>query len=193
MIETAGFRTGTAGRGGAVVLVAVATLTLASCSSSTSAQHSSPTTNRMGNSSTVGPATASTLPETGLVADPLAAAQIKAAYAKLFDSTTPEAESLALLQDGAAFKDAIDAQAKSPLAQGATATVSTVTLQTPNTAKVIFTISVHGSAVLPNSPGFAVRENGIWKVAGQTFCALLTAQGAAPPACSTAAATSLPQ
>ncbi|MDT4936066.1 MAG: hypothetical protein QOK11_3958, partial [Pseudonocardiales bacterium] len=119
-------------------------------------------------------------------------AAIKKAYTTLIDSTTSTADSIAVLQDGAAFKDTLDAQAKSPQAQDTTATVSRVTAQSPNTAVVIFTILLKGSPVLKDTPGFAVRENGRWKVAGGTFCGLLTLNGGAPPVCKTAAATALP-
>jgi hypothetical protein len=119
-------------------------------------------------------------------------AAIKSAYVKFFNPATSLQESASLLQDGAAFKDALAAQAKTTQAKTASATVSKVTAKTPNTAVVTFTILISGSPVLKDTPGYAVREKGVWKVAGTTFCGLLVLNGGAPAACNTAAATSLP-
>jgi hypothetical protein len=56
----------------------------------------------------------------------------------------------------------------------------------------MFTLLLDGKPALPNQTGYAVREDGKWKVAGATFCGLLAAQGAPPPVCTTASATALP-
>ncbi|HEU5266548.1 MAG TPA: hypothetical protein VFU35_07595 [Jatrophihabitans sp.] len=119
-------------------------------------------------------------------------AAIKAAYAKFFASSTPTQVSLGLLQNGPAFKAALDKQAASSLAQHAGARVSKVTLVSPNLADVVYTVTMNGSPVLPDQPGYAVRQGGTWKVAAKTFCALLTLQGGAPAACSSPSATALP-
>jgi len=96
---------------------------------------------------------------------------------KFFDPKTPVATSISLLQDGSAFRAALEAQAKGSLAQGAAAEVSKVSLRSPNTAKVVFSILVNGKALLTDQPGYAVHDGGTWKVAAQTFCGLLTLQG----------------
>lgn len=126
-------------------------------------------------------------------ADAATVAAVKNAYAKFFAPGTPESVSLSLLQDGPAFKTAIDAQAKAPMAQKSSAKVSRVSMQSANVANVVFTIYVNGQPVLPNQSGVAVREAGVWKVAGQTFCTLLKLQGSPPATCMSAAATSLPK
>ncbi|MDT4945439.1 MAG: hypothetical protein QOH14_2172 [Pseudonocardiales bacterium] len=171
-----------------LVATVVLAASVAGCTGSkgTSAASSSPATVTSGGTTSGSPSASSA----GLSASDVVA--IKKAYTTLIDSTTSTADSIAVLQDGAAFKDTLDAQAKSPQAQDTTATVSRVTAQSPNTAVVIFTILLKGSQVLKDTPGFAVRENGRWKVAGGTFCGLLTLNGGAPPVCKTAAATALP-
>ncbi|MGH8960205.1 MAG: hypothetical protein ACRDWT_03215 [Jatrophihabitantaceae bacterium] len=170
--------------GTAVVAAGVAVVVLVGCGSSGSVPGSMP------------PATHGTTTHGRIGAPPTTdaatVAAVKSAYAKFFDPKTPEATSLSLLQDGAAFKSAVQSQSKGSLAQNSAATVSKVTLQSPNTAKVVFTILVNGKAMLPDQPGYAVREGGTWKVAGQTFCGLLTLQGSPPPACKSPTATSLP-
>lgn len=117
---------------------------------------------------------------------------ITKAFTTFFSSATPVDDSVAFLQDGAAFRDVLEDQAKTASAGKASATVSKVTLDSPDKASVVFTIRLAGAPVLPNTPGFAVREAGSWKVAGLTFCGLLQVQGSPPPVCAQPAATSLP-
>lgn len=117
---------------------------------------------------------------------------IKNAYVKLFAISTPLDTSVSLLQDGEAFRSTLVTQGKTTYAKQASVTVSKVTVTSANRATVVFSVLLNNSPVLPNQTGYAIRENGTWKVAGTTFCGLLTAQGSPPPACATAAATSLP-
>jgi hypothetical protein len=70
--------------------------------------------------------------------------------------------------------------------------VSSVALQSPNVANVIFTLSSNGSPLLPNNPGLAVKQDGVWKLAAQTFCGLAAAAGPAPAACGDTSITNLP-
>lgn len=165
------------------VVAGAAALTLAACGSS------SPSGGGSG-----GSGSASSTPGTssGAAPDAKTTAAIKNAFEKFFAPDTPENVSLSLLQDGAEFKATIEQQAKSSLAQKSSAKVSKITMQSASVAKVVFSIYVNGSAALPNQPGYAVRIGGVWKVAGKTFCDLLTLEGSAPPACKTAKATALP-
>jgi hypothetical protein len=142
--------------------------------------------------STSAAASASGSGSAGKPADAATTAAVTTAFQTFFNSKTPEGVSIGLLQDGEAFKSALEAQGSSPMAQDASVTVSKVSMRSPNTASVVFTVLLKGSPVLKDNPGYAVRENGTWKVAGQTFCALLTLQGGTPPACNTPAATALP-
>lgn len=174
----------------AATLVALA---LAACGSSTGSTHHPATSSSSPPPSTASSGGGSGSSGSGTVPDAATVAAIKNAYAKFFAPNTPENVSLGLLQDGPAFKATIEAQAKGSMAQKSSAKVSKVTLQSANVASVLFTISVNGQPALPNQPGLAIRENGTWKVAGKTFCTLLTLQGTAPSACQTAAATSVPK
>jgi hypothetical protein len=97
-----------------------------------------------------------------------------------------------LLQDGPAFASALQALAAQAQTTKLTVTVSSVLLQSPNTAVAIFTLFTNGTAVAKDTPGYAVREGGVWKVAGLTFCGLVSQTGTTPPACMTAQATALP-
>jgi hypothetical protein len=121
-----------------------------------------------------------------------AATEVTTSYLRFFDPTVAEAERLNLIQDGAAFSQAISQQQKSEFAKAASVEVTKVTVTSANKATVIFTMLLDGSPALPNQTGYAVREGGKWKVSGATFCGLLAAQGAPPAVCNTASATTLP-
>jgi hypothetical protein len=121
-----------------------------------------------------------------------AATAVTTSYVRFFDPTVPTSERLGLIQDGQAFSQAIAAQAKSAFAKAASVKVSKVTVTSDERATVVYTILLSGSPVLANQVGYAVRQGGMWKVAGQTFCELLAVQGPLPAVCKTAPATSLP-
>jgi len=114
------------------------------------------------------------------------------AFRVFFDSDTSVAQSVAALQHGPAFRTAVAAESKSPNAQRTTAKVTKVTLTSDKVATVTYSIISSGTPVFPNAQGFAVREGDRWKVSAQTFCALLTLEGNAPPACEDSSLTALP-
>lgn len=126
---------------------------------------------------------------TTAVSTSAAVAQIKANWEAFFNPKTPVAKRVSLLQNGQVFESIITAQAGSPLASSATSSVSSVTVESPAQATVVYSILVGGSPALKNQPGVAVYQSGIWKVADQSFCALLTLEnsGKAPAACPSAA------
>jgi hypothetical protein len=109
-------------------------------------------------------------------------AQIKAAYTKFFAGKTAIADRVALLQNGSQFQPVIQAFASNPLAKNASATVSSVTLQGDDKAKVVYTVKL-GGAALPQQTGAAVRQNGTWKVADATLCKLVALGGTTPSVC----------
>jgi hypothetical protein len=121
-----------------------------------------------------------------------AAAEVTSAYVRFFDPTVANALRLDLIQDGAAFSQAIAKQSQTDFAKAASMHVTRVSVNSADKATVIFTVLLDGAPVLPNQTGYAVHEAGKWKVAGVTFCALLAAAGPLPPVCRSPAATSLP-
>jgi hypothetical protein len=120
---------------------------------------------------------------TGGTADAATTAAVTKAYTTFFNYKSGLDVSEKLLQLGPEFHSALVTNAKTAAAQKITVTVSAVTLQSPHVAKVTFTVLGNGAALLPNTPGYAVQENGTWKVAAQTFCGLISLQGQAPAAC----------
>jgi hypothetical protein len=113
-----------------------------------------------------------------------AEAQIKSAFVKFFSNKTPTATRVTLLQNGPKFTAIISSLAKNPLASNTSATVSSVTVTGSNSAKVVYTVNLGGTAIpgLKNRTGTAVRENGTWKVGDSSFCALVSLQST-PPQC----------
>ena len=125
-------------------------------------------------------------PSTPTTTSPAATkALIKGVYVKFFSSKTPTSTRVNLLQNGHQFAPAIAALAQNPLAKNTSATVSSVTLQGPDKAKVVYTVNLSGTPVpgLKNRTGSAVRENGAWKVGAADFCALVSLGGSPPEAC----------
>ena len=113
---------------------------------------------------------------------PSAESQIKSAYTKFFSGKTSLSDRVALLQNGQQFKSVVQAFASNPLAKKVKATVSSVTLQGANKAKVVYSVSL-GGASLPTQTGSAIKENGTWKVGDASLCKLIALQGSTPPAC----------
>jgi hypothetical protein len=109
-------------------------------------------------------------------------AQIKTAYEKFFSSKTSVTDRVAVLQNGSRFKGLVTSFASNPLAKNVSATVSSVTLQGVNKAKVVYVVKFAGSS-LPRQTGSAVRQNGTWKVADASLCKLVALQGSTPAIC----------
>jgi hypothetical protein len=112
-----------------------------------------------------------------------AAEQVKTTWTTFFEGSTPPAKKVALLQNGQRFAPVIQAEASSPLARQTKVVISKVTLLGSDRAKVTYTITLAGQPALPNQTGIAIRSGGKWQVSDQSFCALLSLQGAVPPAC----------
>jgi glucose/arabinose dehydrogenase len=118
-----------------------------------------------------------------------AIAQIKANWEAFFSPKTSAAKKISLLQNGQKFASVINAQNSSSLASSASSTVSSVTVESPTQAKVVYSVLLGGTPALKNQPGVAVFSGGVWKVGDQSFCALLTLEnsGKAPTVCASAA------
>jgi len=110
-----------------------------------------------------------------------ARAQIKSAYVKFFSGKTPVTDRVAVLQNGSRFKGLVTSFANNPLAKNVNVTVSSVTLEGGDNAKVVYTVKL-GGAGLPKQTGTAVRENGTWKVGYASLCKLVALQGSTPSA-----------
>ena len=111
-----------------------------------------------------------------------ARAEIRSAYVKFFSGKTPVADRVAVLQNGSKFKGLVTSFANNPLAKNVNVTVSSVTLQGANDAKVVYTVKL-GDAGLPRQTGTAVLENGTWKVGDASLCKLVALQGSTPSVC----------
>jgi hypothetical protein len=160
--------------------------TVAACSSSGSSSAASPSSASSASSAAPSSAAPSS-PGTGSTAD--AAAQITANWEKFFNASTPLAERVKLLQNGAALESAIKAFSSLPLASGIGAKVTHVTVNSATKATVTYDLtSSGGSALLSNQKGTSVYEDGTWKVGTASLCGLLTLipGGTVPTACNSA-------
>jgi purine-cytosine permease-like protein len=153
--------------------------TVAACSSTSS----SPATT----SSSSAPASSSASATASSAASGSAAiAQITANWEKFFDASTPTADKVKLLQNGTVFEPAIKAFASFPLANGITAKVTNVTIDSATKAAVTYNLTAAGgSALLSGQKGVAVYQDGTWKVGDASLCGLfkLIPGGTVPAAC----------
>jgi hypothetical protein len=140
------------------LLIPVAGLAVAACSSAKNTHTSAPSTSNA-------PSTAAASGD--------ASAQIKANWQEFFDAKTPADRRVQLLENGQQFADIIRAQSGSGLAASATSQVTNVSVQSPTRAVVTYSILVGGTPQLTNQTGDAVFQDGVWKVGLGSFCALL--------------------
>jgi hypothetical protein len=177
----------------AVLAIAVAAaVALAGCSGSAANKGTSSSTTGSKPATGSGSSPNSSPSGSGAPADAATKAAVSGAYATFFNPKTSAARSEAVLQHGASFRKTLAEQASTAQSQNVSATVSKVSRTGPNVAAVTFTLLSGGSPLLTDTPGFAVREGGAWKVAAQTFCGLLQLQGGAPAACNDTSITALP-
>jgi hypothetical protein len=125
----------------------------------------------------------------GRPADAAVTSAVRKAYSTFFSSNSSAAASQAALQHGSAFHAVLAEESKSSYAQKTSVDVLGVRLASADVANVSYTL--HTSGISLPSTGKAVRENGTWKVAAQTFCALLALQGSKPKPCTDPAVIAL--
>lgn len=115
--------------------------------------------------------------------DAAATQAITQAYTTFFDGSVPPDKRAALVESGDIFLPILQAQSQNPQSSGTTVTVAAVKSTGANSADVSYTLLMGGNPVLPDQTGQAVNQNGTWKVAAATFCALLAIQGGTSTAC----------
>ena len=109
-----------------------------------------------------------------------ASAQVRTTWLAFFDTKTPLATRVSLLQDGSAFGSVLGAQARG----GAmTVTVKQLTVSDSSHASVGFSLKMAPSTYLSSVAGAAVLVSGKWLVSKSTMCVVLAATGQQFPAC----------
>jgi hypothetical protein len=162
-------------------------LTAAACSSSSSstpASTSSPSA-PASSSAPSSPASSAAPSSPAAGGNAAAVAAITANWEKFFNSSTPASEKAKLLQNGTSFEAAIKAFATLPLASNIGAKVTKVTVTSPTSATVTYTITSGGSDLLSGQKGTSVNQGGTWKVGDASLCALfkMIPGGSVPAAC----------
>lgn len=140
----------------------------------------------------------SSTPTTTTLSPAEARADVARAYDVLFDLASPAlAPKLAVVQDGAALRSAMQAALRSPLARlAAGARVRAITLATgaacereqlssPCAFVTYDVLSKSGAPLLSGAKGLALEQAGRWVVARTTICGLLSleAGGRVPAGC----------
>lgn len=99
---------------------------------------------------------------------------IKANWATFFNSATPQATAVGLLENGSTLGPAIKIAAKVAKAEktSESAVVSKVVFTDPTHANIVYSLLGNGKPLLKDSTGKAVLQAGTWKVAQTTFCTL---------------------
>lgn len=136
---------------------------------------------------TTGDAAATTTTEAPAgIDDPAAVEEITAAFEAFFDGTNPDLESkLALLEGGEGLREAFYAgqEANAELAVRTTASVDQITITSPTTAVVTYTIRLDDLPTLPDQPGGAILVDGRWLLTADTYCDVAELGGERPAAC----------
>jgi hypothetical protein len=143
---------------------------IAGCSSSSSGSGPAPT------APATTPSSSAPVGAVGTAGIAAAKAQITKNWAIFFKSATPHSTAVTLLEDGNTLGPAVADAAKIAKVSGTkeSAKVTKITFPTPTTATVIYTLFGNGTALLKNSDGAAVFDNGTWKVSKITFCTLVS-------------------
>lgn len=127
----------------------------------------------------------------GTPADASTTKAITAAYAAFFNSKSAPSKSEAALQNGRSFRTTLVQQSKGAYSKNSAAKVTAISVN-GNVGYVTFTLTSNGAALIKGFKGYAVRENGTWKVAAITFCTLLQLEGNPPSVCNDPTITALP-
>ena len=112
-------------------------------------------------------------------------AEIAANWEKFFSPSETIEQREALLENGATYEQALIQRSNDPRQATASAKVKSVELTPPDQATVTYDVYLGDTVALPDAQGFAVLQDGVWKVSGESFCALMTLASTDPvPGCS---------
>lgn len=108
------------------------------------------------------------------------AAEIATAYELFFNTETPPEQAAAAIEQRAETEAVVTAAAES--GSGATTAEVGGVAVSGDAAQVEFTLSTETFGDIPQQ-GFAVSQDGTWRVALHTLCSLLALGGSAPDEC----------
>ena len=142
----------------------------------------------------VGEGASSTPAPVGSSPDATTLAAITKAYDTFFAPDSSDQQIADSVQNGQELVVPEQAQDQSKYQGKSGVVVNSVTMQSGTVAKVTFTVTIDGSPMLPNAPGYAVQDGGTWKIAATTFCQLVTLENinTVPKGCTDPAQTAFP-
>lgn len=126
--------------------------------------------------------TPTTAPATTTTVDPVA--MITANWEQFFSPTESVQQREALLENGSNYEQALIERSKDTRQATASAKVKSVELTPPDRATVTYDVYLGDTLALPVAQGFAVLQDGVWKVSGESFCALMILASPDTPGCS---------
>ena len=130
---------------------------------------------------TTAPATTAPAPTTTVDAKTAIAAN----WENFFSPSESIQQREALLENGASYEQALIQRSNDPRQATASAKVKSVELTPPDRATVTYDVYLGTTVALPDAQGVAVLQDGVWKVSGESFCALMTLASTDPvPGCS---------
>ncbi|MEP6661587.1 MAG: hypothetical protein ABJD24_16860 [Acidimicrobiales bacterium] len=110
---------------------------------------------------------------------------IAANWEEFFSPSETVQQREALLENGASYEQALVQRSQDPRQATAKAKVKSVELTPPDRSTVTYDVYLGDTVALPDAQGFAVLQDGVWKVSGESFCALMTLASTDPvPGCS---------
>ncbi|MFF3486993.1 hypothetical protein ACFYXC_27485 [Streptomyces sp. NPDC002701] len=162
-----------AGRGLAVLVLAVALTACGDDSGGDDTDPPSPSAQR--------PTTAAS-PSASAPDDPAAAQkEIEENWQKFFDPAVPTKDKQAVLENGDAMGQVLKSFSGDERGGQVEATVNEVAFTSPTGADVTYTLTLKGATVMPDASGTAVEQDDTWKVSVKTLCGLVGLSGNASP------------
>jgi hypothetical protein len=98
---------------------------------------------------------------------------IAATFVMFFDGARPVAERTELLENGQQFVVQLETMSASAVGKTVSVDISSISTTSASTAEVRFSILVGGEPAVSEQTGKAVLQDGEWKVAAETFLAVL--------------------
>jgi hypothetical protein len=108
---------------------------------------------------------------------------IKDMWTTQFNAAQTVDGAVGLIENGTAYREAIQQQEDSGATSGLSVVVKDVQLTNNKLGTVTYDIVINGNVALANTKGNAVFVDGKWKVSEQHFCVLLNLGNIHPPAC----------
>ena len=110
---------------------------------------------------------------------PAAQDDVAASWVMFFNGAQAVTDRIGLLENGQQYAQRLEALAASPQGSTMSVTIASVTMTSPTTADVKYSLLAGEQTLAPDLTGKAVLQDGDWKVSADSFLAVLTQLGQA--------------